>query len=188
MLPAIVCINLHVSRSLLNILVQSYLRGLLPILVAFISLIVLVSRFLLHFLKSARDNITPSAIEHKSRLRYFPFIIALVVVGLVTVNVTAFALEAHGSRQNLWTLAELITWLYVLVLAILQVVLSASCRRTLELWNHLAAIYAVQWVFKLILLWSVIVHPQLIQPQILTIAECFFNIAAILHRSHHSEQ
>ena len=173
MLPAIVCISSHVSRSLLNTLVQSYLRGLLPTLVSFISLIVLVSRFLPYLLHSARDNTTPSAIEHKSRLRYFLFIKALAVVGLVTANVTAFALEAYGSRQNLWTLAELITWLYVLVLAILQVVLSASCRRTLELWNHLTAIYAVQCVFKLILLWSAIVHPQLIQPQTLTIAECF---------------
>jgi hypothetical protein len=143
MLPAIVCISSHVSRSLLNTLVQSYLRGLLPTLAPFISLIVLVSRFLLYFLNSAQDNTTPSAIEHKSRLRYFLFIKALAVVGLVTVNVTAFALEAYGSRQNLWTLAELITWLYVLVLAILQVVLSASCRRTLGLWNHLTAIYAV---------------------------------------------
>src|ERR1700728_2665339 len=101
MLLNIVCISSHVSRSLLNTLVQSYLRGLLPNLVTFISLIILISRFLLHFLNSARDNITPSAIEHKSRLRYFPFIKALAVVGLVAANVTSFALEAYGSRQNL---------------------------------------------------------------------------------------
>jgi hypothetical protein len=101
MLLAIVCISSHVLRSLLNTLIQSYLRGLLPILVAFISLIVLVSRFLLHFLNLAQDNITLSAIEHKSRLRYFLFIKALVVVKLVTVNITTFALEAYRLRQNL---------------------------------------------------------------------------------------
>jgi hypothetical protein len=43
--------------------------------------------------------------------------------------------------------------------------------RMLELCDHLAIIYVLQWLLKLILFWPAIAHPRPKLPQTLTIAE-----------------
>jgi hypothetical protein len=95
----------------------------------------------------------------------------ITIIGLVITNAIPPALKAYRPGQH-WTLfTGLGTWLYVLALAILQLVLPISHRRMLKLWSHMTAIYAFQWLLNFILFWSTSLHSKPKLSQIPTIVE-----------------
>lgn len=106
----------------------------------------------------------------QSGLQYHGIIEVLLIVGAVISN----ALKLDISKPNSGALTGLITWLYALILAALQLVPSSSRQGIPNLRNHLTTIYAFQGLFQLLLLWSAITHPQSSFPRISTIADFFW--------------
>ncbi|TVY84175.1 ATP-dependent bile acid permease [Lachnellula suecica] len=95
----------------------------------------------------------------------------LAIVALVVINVVALVFHAYGSKGTLATVAGVITWAYILVLASLRLALSNTRWRIPGLWNHTAFLYTALWFFSIVLFRSAIIHPRSGLAQVLVISE-----------------
>ena len=103
----------------------------------------------------------------------------LAIAGLVAVNVTALVTGAFGPDLGpVAAITGLTVWLYVLILATLRLFIGNTQWRVPHLWNHTALIYSCQWLFAIVILRSVIVHPSSQLTQILVILE--FALTSVL--------
>lgn len=95
----------------------------------------------------------------------------LAIVAVDAINIAALVLHAYGPRGTTAAVAGIITWTYVGVLAGLRLTLSYTNWRIPRLWNHTAALYALQWIFSLVIFRSAIIHPRSRVAQALIISE-----------------
>ncbi|OAA58984.1 ABC bile acid transporter [Niveomyces insectorum RCEF 264] len=115
----------------------------------------------------------------------------LAIVGLIVVNAIALsegAFSGHGagfgggdddndgddlfaSKGRLPALVGLFTWIYTAVLVALRLVSGSNRSRIPHLWNHTAAIYALQWLFTVVLFRSVLINPTSRVTEVLVIVE-----------------
>lgn len=108
----------------------------------------------------------------RPRAQFFMVIVEeLAIAGLVSINAIAIATSAYGTHGLLASVASLIVWIYVLVLATLRLVFSNTRFRIPRLWDHTATIYSLMWLFELIIFRSAIIHPRSRLAQILVITE-----------------
>lgn len=102
----------------------------------------------------------------------------LAIVGLVAVNAVALATGSYGRGRHPAAIAGLTVWLYTLVLVSLRLFLGNTQWRVPRIWNHTAAIYSCMWLFLLIILRSVVIHPSSRTTQVLVIVE--FSLTSVL--------
>jgi ABC-type multidrug transport system fused ATPase/permease subunit len=95
----------------------------------------------------------------------------IAVAGNVAVNAVALATHSFGKGGHLAAITGLTVWLYALVLVSLRLFLGKTQWRVPRIWNHTAAIYSLQWLFNLIVLRSVLIHPSSRTTQVLVIIE-----------------
>ncbi|KXJ93430.1 ABC transporter type 1, transmembrane domain-containing protein [Microdochium bolleyi] len=103
---------------------------------------------------------------------------ALMVTGLVAINIIALITHTFAGRGQLAATAGLLTWLYVLVLVLLRLFLGHTKWRVPHLWNHTGIIYMCEWLFSIMIFRSALVHPSSRLAQILVIAE--FSLTTVL--------
>ena len=104
--------------------------------------------------------------------------IALVVLevvalaGQVGLSLAALVTHAWERSGNLAAIAGLTTWSYILALALLRLLFPGPrSSRLLKFWNHTATLYAVQWLFTVLLFRSAIIHPRSKRAQALMISQ-----------------
>ncbi|RDW70048.1 hypothetical protein BP5796_08445 [Coleophoma crateriformis] len=108
----------------------------------------------------------------------------IVVVELLTIcavdaiNIVALVMQAYGPKGFMVTVAGIVTWTYVLILATLRLTLSNTQWRIPRLWNHTAALYTFQWILSIVIFRSAIVHPRSRLAQVLVITE--FALVSVL--------
>lgn len=95
----------------------------------------------------------------------------LGIVAVLVINVVAFVLHAYGSKGTLATVAGIITWSYILILAGSRLLLSKTKWRIPRLWNHTATLYSALWLFSIVIFRSAIIHPRSGTAQALVISE-----------------
>lgn len=102
----------------------------------------------------------------------------LAVVAVDAINIASFVLHVHGPKGTVATIAGIITWTYILLLTTSRLVLSKTSWRIPHVWNHTASLYALIWVFSIVIFRSVIIHPRSGLAQTLVIAE--FTLVSLL--------
>ena len=94
----------------------------------------------------------------------------LALLGEVAINLTALVTRAWGKHAMVPAASGLAAWSYIFVLAALRFIFSASKRYSFpKLWNHTAFLYALQWIFTVLIFRSEIIHPRSKHAQGLTI-------------------
>jgi ABC-type multidrug transport system fused ATPase/permease subunit len=102
----------------------------------------------------------------------------LAILGLIAVNAISFATASYGPNGSLASLAGLLVWTYILVLASLRLFLSTTRWRVAGVWNHTASLYTILWLLEIIVFRSVLIHPRSRLAQILIILD--FSLTTIL--------
>lgn len=95
----------------------------------------------------------------------------LAVIAVDALNIASFLLHVHGPKGTVATIAGIITWTYILLLTTSRLALSKTSWRIPHVWNHTASLYALIWVFSIVIFRSVIIHPRSGLAQTLVIAE-----------------
>jgi ABC-type multidrug transport system fused ATPase/permease subunit len=95
----------------------------------------------------------------------------LTIAAVDGINVAALVLHAYGPKGTTATIAGIITWTYIFVLAGLRFQTSYTHWRIPRLWNHTAALYGLQWLFSLVVFRSALIHPRSRVAQVLIISE-----------------
>ena len=95
----------------------------------------------------------------------------LAVAAVDAINVAALILHAYGPKGTTATVAGILTWTYIGILAGLRLTTSHTKWRIPRLWNHTASLYALQWMFSLVIFRSAIIHPRSRVAQALIISE-----------------
>ncbi|KAL3425743.1 ABC transporter [Phlyctema vagabunda] len=90
------------------------------------------------------------------------------ILAVCSINIIAFIMHAYGSKGMVTTIAGIITWVYILVIASMRLFLPRSIP---GLWNHTASLYTVQWILSIIIFRSAIIHPRSSLAQILVLTE-----------------
>ncbi|KAI4140681.1 MAG: hypothetical protein L6R39_005689 [Caloplaca ligustica] len=94
----------------------------------------------------------------------------LALVGEIGVNTAAIVFRIWGPHGTVAGAAGLISWSYILTLAVLRFFrTNAKWRHIPKLWNHTAVLYGVNWIMTVLLLRSALIHPRSTQAQVLTI-------------------
>ena len=105
----------------------------------------------------------------------------IALAGQVGVNLAASLSHAWDRHGSLVAIAGLGTWGYILALALLRLLQPGRrISRLLKLWNHTAALYALQWVFTVLLFRSAIIHPRSNRAQALMIAQFVLSTILVL--------
>jgi ABC-type multidrug transport system fused ATPase/permease subunit len=99
----------------------------------------------------------------------------LAIAVIIAVNVVALVLHAYGPNGSLATVAGIVTWAYVLILATSRLLLSQTRWRIPRVWNHTATLYGLMWLFSLIIFRSALIHPRSRIAQALIISEFSLN-------------
>ncbi|PMD43673.1 hypothetical protein L207DRAFT_422294 [Hyaloscypha variabilis F] len=99
----------------------------------------------------------------------------LAIAAIIAINVAALVLHAYGPNGTLATVAGIVTWLYVLILATSRLLLSQTRWRIPRVWNHTATLYGLMWLFSLIIFRSALIHPRSRVAQALIISEFALN-------------
>jgi len=103
----------------------------------------------------------------------------LALSGEVGINLAALLTQAWGSNGSLAAVAGLMSWGYILALALARLLLASSQSYSFpKLWNHTASLYGFQWLFTVLLFRSAIIHPRSRRAQIFMIAD--FALATLL--------
>lgn len=113
-----------------------------------------------------------SAIEvDRPRGETFVVILELLALfGQVGINVTALASHSWGSHGGLAATTGMISWTYILTLAVLRLFrFNSRFTQIPKLWNHTAALYAINWLATILLFRSALIHPRSTQAQILMV-------------------
>ena len=106
------------------------------------------------------------------RAQYTILIIELLaVIAVDGINIAALILQAYGPKGTLATIAGTITWTYILLLTLSRLALSNTSWRIPRVWNHTASLYALLWLFSIIIFRSAIIHPRSGIAQALVISE-----------------
>lgn len=95
----------------------------------------------------------------------------LALVAVDAINIAACVLHAYGRNGTLATVAGIVTWTYILLLAILRWTLSNTAWRIPGLWNHTTSLYTLMWIFSIVIFRSAIIHPRSGTAQALVISE-----------------
>ncbi|KUJ20045.1 uncharacterized protein LY89DRAFT_641526 [Mollisia scopiformis] len=95
----------------------------------------------------------------------------LAVIGVDAINVAALVLRAYGPNGTFATVAGIITWTYILLLTTSRLTLSKTSWRIPRVWNHTASLYALMWLFSIVVFRSAIIHPRSRTAQALIISE-----------------
>ncbi|TAQ88276.1 hypothetical protein B7494_g3387 [Chlorociboria aeruginascens] len=95
----------------------------------------------------------------------------MAIVAVLTINVMAWVMKAYGPKGTWATIAGVMTWSYILILASLRLTLSNTRYRIPRIWNHTASLYALEWLFSVVIFRSAIIHPRSRTAQILVITE-----------------
>ncbi|KAG9239368.1 hypothetical protein BJ875DRAFT_491652 [Amylocarpus encephaloides] len=113
------------------------------------------------------------------RGQYTVLVVELLgIVGVLSINIAAYILHAYGSKGTLATIAGIVTWTYILILACFRLLLSNTKWRIPRVWNHTAALYTALWLFSIIIFRSAIIHPRSRVQQALLISE--FSLITLL--------
>lgn len=102
----------------------------------------------------------------------------LAIAAVDAINIVSLVSHAYGPKGTLASVAGVITWTYVLILASLRLSLSNTQWRIPKLWNHTASLYALLWLFSIIIFRSAIIHPRSGTAQTLVIVE--FSLVSFL--------
>lgn len=104
----------------------------------------------------------------------------LALLAELAINLTALSTHAWGLKGNTAAVVGIITWGYILVLALSRLLFKNNSRhlRLPNLWYHTAFLYGVQWILVALLFRSAIIHPRSSQAERLMIAD--FSFATIL--------
>ena len=95
----------------------------------------------------------------------------LAVAAVDAINIAALILHAHGPKGTTATIAGIVTWTYIMVLAGLRLAMGYKSWRIPNVWNHTVALYSLQWLFSLVIFRSAIIHPRSRVAQALIISE-----------------
>ncbi|KAI4203953.1 MAG: hypothetical protein LQ348_001366 [Seirophora lacunosa] len=96
----------------------------------------------------------------------------LALLGEVVINFVAIRFRSRAARGAIANAAGLISWCYILTLALLRVCrLNARWKHIPKLWNHTAVLYGINWVMTVLLFRSALVHPRSNQAQALMIVD-----------------
>lgn len=94
----------------------------------------------------------------------------LALVGEVGISLAATRFQSFGPHGTVAGAAGLISWSYVLGLALLRLFrINAKWRHLPKLWNHTAILYGVNWIMTVLLFRSALVHPRSTQALVLMI-------------------
>ncbi|PSS10701.1 hypothetical protein M430DRAFT_145791 [Amorphotheca resinae ATCC 22711] len=102
----------------------------------------------------------------------------LAITAVVAINVAALVLHAYGPKGTLAAATGVVTWTYILILAVCRLSLSHTRWRIPRLWNHTASLYTLIWIFSLVIFRSAIIHPRSKVAQVLLITE--FGLTSLL--------
>ena len=103
----------------------------------------------------------------------------LALCGEIVVNLVGLLERAWGRHARIASISSICVWGYILLLAGLRLVLPKLKHNPLpKLWNHTAALYCIQWFFRVILFRSAIIHPYSHTAQVLMIID--FGLATVL--------
>ena len=103
----------------------------------------------------------------------------LALFGQVAINLAAISIRPRGSHSTLVSLAGLVSWCYICLLAILRLLrINSRWTHIPKIWNHTAALYCINWPMTLLLFRSALVHPRSTQSQALVIVN--FTLISIL--------
>ena len=98
------------------------------------------------------------------------FLECVAVIGQVGISLTCLAI-ARGHARKTAAAAQVVLWLYILLLLSLRLVLPHLKRSILlGLWNHTTVLYCLQWLFTVICFRSALIHPRPQPTQTLVIA------------------
>jgi len=77
------------------------------------------------------------------------------------ISVAALSIHTWGHKGKVAAVAGIVTWGYILLLAVLRLVATSSRMHILpNLWYHTALLYGVQWILVALLFRSAIIHPR----------------------------
>lgn len=102
----------------------------------------------------------------------------LAIAGLIAINSVFLLSGAAGADTRIGSIAGIVLWLYVLILACLRLFLGNTKWRVPRLWNHTATIYSIQWLLSIVFFRSAFIHPASQLSQILTFVE--FGLTSLL--------
>ncbi|KAJ5672890.1 hypothetical protein N7507_002017 [Penicillium longicatenatum] len=82
------------------------------------------------------------------------------LVGQVALYVVILSTGGWGRHGTIPAIAGLVSWGYVLFLVLVRLLLSTmDLFSAPRLWNHTAALYALQWLFNIMVFRSAVIHP-----------------------------
>ena len=103
----------------------------------------------------------------------------LCLLGLVAVSLAILISGIWGHHSDRAAAASLAAWSYIALLACWRLVSTQmNWNLTPWVWNHTAALYAIQWAFTTVLFRSALIHPISLLSRNLAIAR--FSLASIL--------
>lgn len=95
----------------------------------------------------------------------------VAITAQIGLHISIFVLGAYGSKGFVAATAEIITWIYILILVSLRLAFYNTRWRVPRIWNHTAALYTAQWLFSLVVFRSAIIHPRSKTSQALIITD-----------------
>ncbi|KAI4256442.1 MAG: hypothetical protein L6R42_006221 [Xanthoria sp. 1 TBL-2021] len=101
---------------------------------------------------------------------FFVVLELLALVGEVAINLIALILRSWGSHGSTAAVAGIVSWCYILTLALLRLFrFNSRYTQIPKLWNHTAVLYGINWVAAILLFRSALVHPRSTQAQVLMV-------------------
>lgn len=105
---------------------------------------------------------------------------AALLFGEVIINIIALVHHTGGRHGDLPTLANIVAWGYILLLACIRLVMTTTKFSSFpKVWTHTASLYGLQWILTSLLFRSALIHPRSTLARNLVIAE-FSLISALL--------
>ena len=103
----------------------------------------------------------------------------IALLGEVSVFITILSTNTWGRYGTVPAAAKLVSWSYILFLVLVRLLLSAMELHPLpRIWNHTAALYALQWLFTVFVFRSSIIHPLSRNALVMSVVE--FSLSTIL--------
>ncbi|ODM20810.1 hypothetical protein SI65_03863 [Aspergillus cristatus] len=103
----------------------------------------------------------------------------VALVAQVILFVVVLSTDGWGRHGSLPAIGKLVSWGYILFLALVRLVLSTLDLDSLpRIWNHTAVLYGLQWVFTVLVFRSAIIHPMSKRAQTFNVVE--FALSSVL--------
>ncbi|PKY06331.1 ATP-dependent bile acid permease [Aspergillus campestris IBT 28561] len=101
------------------------------------------------------------------------------LVGQVAIFIAILVTDSWGQSGKLAAVARLVSWGYILFLALVRLLLSTlDVHLLLRLWNHTATLYGLQWLFTILVFRSSVIHPASKRAMIFSAVE--FSLSSVL--------